>query len=219
MKYLDVRFRQPDWMLHPMQEVIRYDDVIRYEELLTWNLLPGEEVEYELFYVEADREPYEAAVESVESVRDYVITPIDEESFYVYACQETRPEDTLFRQAFADLHLLVVPPVVYDSEAALHMTIVGDGGDLRTLLENVPEEIDVTVNEVGEYDRRHGTVAGALTRRQFEVVEVAAELGYYEVPRKASLADVSAALDCAESTASTILRRAESRVMKALVER
>ncbi len=41
MKYLDVRIRQPDWMLHPMQEFIRYDDAVRYEELLTWNIQEG----------------------------------------------------------------------------------------------------------------------------------------------------------------------------------
>lgn len=219
MKYLDVRFRQPDWMLHPMQEFIRSTDVVRHEELLTWNLLPGADVEYELFYVEADREPYEAAVESVPSIREYAITPIDDDSFYVYACQETREEETLFRQAFADLHLLVVPPVVYDDEAALNMTIVGDGTDLQALLENVPEEIAVEVREVGEYDRRHGTVAGALTDRQFEAVEVAADVGYYDVPRSGSLAAVADELGCAESTASTLLRRAESRVMRRLVDR
>ena len=219
MKYLDVRFRQPDWMLHPMQEVIRYGDVIDYEELLAWNLLPDERVEYELFYVEADRDPYEAAVESVESVVEYTITPIDDDSFYVYACQETREEDRRFRQAFASRHLIIVPPIIYDDEAAMGMTVVGAGEDLRALVEGVPEEIDVTVEEIGEYDRRYGTVAGAMTDRQFEAVEVAAAVGYYGVPRDGSLADVARKLDCAESTASVLLRRAESRVMSRLVER
>ena len=219
MKYLDVRFRQPDWMLHPMQEFIREEDVVEYEELLTWNLLPEEAVEYELFYVEADRERYVPAVESVESIVEYTLTPIDDDSFYVYACQQTREEDRRFRQAFANLHLLVVPPIVYDSEAALHMTVVGAGEDLQMLVEGVPEEIDVTVEEIGEYDRRHGTIGAALTDRQFEAVRAAAEVGYYEVPRSGSLADVVARLDCAESTASTLLRRAESAVMGRLVER
>ena len=219
MKYLDVRFRQPDWMLHPMQEFIRYEDVVKYEELLTWNLLPEEAIEYELFYVEADRERYVSAVESVESIVEYNLTPIDDESFYVYACQQTREEDQLFRQAFADLHLLVVPPIVYDSEAAMNVTVVGAGEDLQTLVANVPEEIDVEVEEIGEYDRRHGTIAGELTDRQFEAVEAAAAVGYYEVPRTGLLADVAAELGCAESTASTLLRRAESAVMGRLVER
>ena len=219
MKYLDARFRQPDWMLHPMQEFIRSEDVVEYEELLAWNLLPEESVEYELFYVEADRERYVPAVEAVESIVEYNLTPIDDESFYVYVCQQTREEDQLFRQAFADLHLLVVPPIVYDSEAALNVTVVGEGEDLQALIENVPEAIDVLVEEIGEYDRRHGTIAGGLTDRQFEAVGAAADVGYYEVPRLGSLADVAARLDCAESTASTLLRRAESAVMGRLAER
>lgn len=219
VKYLDVRFRQPDWMLHPMQAFIRYEDVVEYEELLSWNLLPRESVEYELFYVEADRERYVPAIEAVESVVEYNLTPIDDESFYVYVCQRTREEDQLFRQAFAERHLLVVPPIVYDAEAAMNLTVVGAGEDLQALVATIPEEIDVEVQEIGEYDRRHGTIAGGLTDRQFEAIEAAADVGYYDVPRTGSLADVATRLGCAESTASTLLRRAESAVMCRLVER
>jgi predicted DNA binding protein len=56
-----------------------------------------------------------------------------------------------------------------------------------------------------------------LTNRQLELVETAAELGYYAVPREASLEEVAAEVDVARSTASTVLRRAESNVMQALV--
>ena len=50
-------------------------------------------------------------------------------------------------------------------------------------------------------------------------VETAAELGFYEVPREAGVAEVAAALDCADSTASTLLQEAEARVMRRLVGR
>ena len=77
--------------------------------------------------------------------------------------------------------------------------------------------LDVDVLEVGTYDRRLGTVTGGLTDRQFEALETASELGYYAVPREASLSDVAAELDIAPSTASELLRRAESRVLPRLV--
>lgn len=217
MKYLDVRLYQPDRMLHPMQEFIRYEDAVQYEELLTWNLIPDAPIEYELFYVEADEERYRAAIDAVESVCEYTITPIDADSFYVYACQETRPEDTRWRGAFAELNLVVVPPISYDEEAAMRITIVGVSEDLRVLLENLPDEVETTINGVGEYDRRRGTLAGGLTDRQYETVEVAADLGYYDVPRNASLAEVASELSCAESTASTHLRKAEATLVLRVV--
>lgn len=217
MRYLDVRLRQPDWMLHPMQEFIRNEDVVRYEELLAWNLLADEGIEYELFYVEADREPYEDAVRAVSSIRDYEIEPIDDASFHVYACQETREDDVRWREAFAALNLVVVPPVVFDRDAAMHFTLVGAGEDLRTMLENVPDEIDVEVTEIGSYGRRSG-LSGRLTERQREAIEIAFELGYYEVPRESSLAAVARALGCSESSASVLVRRAEAAVMERVVE-
>lgn len=207
-------------MLHPMQEFIRDGDAVRYEELQAWSGVTGDRnIEHELFYAEADREAYEAALSAVDSVRWYDLTPIDDESFYVYVSQETRPEDVAWREAFADLNLVLAPPVVYDEDAAFHMILVGPGEELRTMLSDLPEEIDVTVKTVGEYDRRHAPVAGELTTRQLEAVETAAELGFYEIPREAGVEDVADELDCAPSTASDLLQRAESGAMRRLVER
>lgn len=205
-------------MLHPMQRFIRHEDVVTYEELLTWNLRADKPVEYELFYVEVtDLDRYRAAVDRVDSIRWHRINPIDDGSLYVFACQETREEDVSLRRAFADLELVVVPPIVYDEEAAMRVTIIGQGDDLTTLVESIPGDIEVTIEEVGEYDRRHARVVGRVTDRQFEAIESATDLGYYDVPRTASLADVATELDCAESTASNHLRKAEAAIMSRIV--
>ncbi len=219
MKYLDARLRLPDAMLHPMAAFVRHEECVRYEELLTWTVRPEEGVEYELFYVEADLEPYREAVEEVESIVEYELTPIDEGSAHVWVCEETRPEVRSWRRAFEDRRLVVVPPVRFDRDAAMGMTVVGSGEDIRELLDAVPDAVEVTVEEVGTYDRRGGTTVGALTDRQLEALRTAVELGYYEVPRRATLADVADALGCAESSASVLVRRAEGSVLSRVVGR
>ncbi|WP_435318950.1 helix-turn-helix domain-containing protein [Haloarchaeobius sp. TZWSO28] len=218
MRYLDVRIRQPDWMLHPMQSFIRHEDVVQYEELLTWNVQREQGIEYELFYVEADREQYEPAIDAVDSIHWYDLTPVDDGSFYIYACQDIRDIDVEWREAFVALNLLVLPPIVYDTEAAMRMTVIGSSEDLQTMLDGLPDEIDVTVNEIGEFDARHPRLAGSMTARQREAVSLAVDLGYYDVPRTGSLEAVADALDCAPSTASNHLRKAEAAVMRRLVE-
>ena len=219
MKYVRVRLRQPDRMLHPMQQFIRDEDVVRYEELLTWNFQVGDDVEHELFYVEApERDRYVAQLETVDSVRWYDLTPIDDVSFYLYVCQETLEERMAWRQAFAALDLVVVPPIVYDQDARFYMTIVGRGEGIETVFDGLPADFEADVLEIGEYDRRHAHIAGDLTDRQFDAVRAAVEAGYYEVPRDGDLAAVADALDCAESTASNVLRRAEASVMARLVD-
>jgi len=55
-----------------------------------------------------------------------------------------------------------------------------------------------------------------LTDRQQEAVHAALEHGYYEVPREGTVEDVAATLDCAPSTASNHLRKAEARLVEAV---
>ncbi|WP_252699171.1 helix-turn-helix domain-containing protein [Natronosalvus vescus] len=215
MRYLDVWLDQPDWMLHPMQLFIRQTDVVACEELLAWTILDERDLEYELFYVEADLERYRPALDAVDSVRSYTIAPIDDGAFHLYVCQETRSEDASWRAAFSERNLVVVPPVRFDDRARMGLTIVGEGVDLQQLLEDMPPEIGVHVEEVGRFDRRGGALAHSLTDRQLEVALAAFECGYYDVPRRASLADVAEELEVAESSASVTLRRAE----RALLER
>ncbi|WP_435358898.1 helix-turn-helix domain-containing protein [Haloarchaeobius sp. DFWS5] len=218
MRYLDVRLRQPAEMLHPMQTFIREEDAVEYEELRAWNVVPGRGVEYELFYVVADLAAYRTAIDTVDSIRWYDITEVDDDSFYVYVCQETRDADAAWREAFTALNLIVVPPVRYDAEAAMRMTVVGAASDLQAMLDGLPETIEVEVKEIGEFDSRFQRLAGAMTDRQREAVEVAVDLGYYDVPRAASLEAVAHELDCAPSTASNHLRKAESRVLRRVVD-
>ncbi|MFC7132408.1 MULTISPECIES: helix-turn-helix domain-containing protein [Salinibaculum] len=219
MKYLDFRLRLPDEMLHPMQEFIRTDEAVRYEEMLAWRVRPDEGIEYALYYVEADLEPYRAATRDIETTIDCRISPIDDVSAHVWVCEETRPETRAWRDAFADRQLIVVPPIRFDEEAAMEMTLVGDGGDINETLDTVPDVVDVTVKEIGTYDRRGGTLAGTLTDRQLAAASTAVRLGYYEVPRAATLADVAEALGCAESTASVLLRRAERDLLSRVLDR
>lgn len=207
-------------MLHPMQRFIREKDVVLYEELVTWNIRPQTAIEHELFYVETtDPSQYLAALEQVDSTRWHRVARITDNSLYVFVCQETREEEVVLRRAFGRLELVVVPPIVYDREAAMEMTIIGTSKDLGTLVDSLPGQIEVTIEEVGEYDRPNARATSALTDRQFEVLRTAIDIGYFEVPRKASLADLAAELDCAESTVSVTLRKAEATVLSRIIER
>ena len=132
-----------------MQAFIRYEDSVRYEEMLAWRTRPDKGVEYALYYVEADLESYREAVDEVETIIKCRITPIDDASAHVWACEEIRPETQAWREAFADRQLIVIPPVRFDDEAAMEMTIVGDGVDMHQMIENIPPPVDVTVNESG----------------------------------------------------------------------
>lgn len=216
MKYLEVRVDMPAWARHPMQEFCRCSSAMGRVELITWNTT-SEDAEYAFFRIEGDVDAYRRRIEAVESIRRYNLTPIDDGSFYSYVVQEPREAERRWRQAFLRRNLVVVPPIVYDADARMLLTVVGDQDDLQALVDGFPEGFDLTVEGVGDYDDRRRTLAANLTDRQLEAVRVAVELGYYAVPRDAGLAAVADALGCAESTASKHLRKAETRVMTRLV--
>ncbi|WP_231990825.1 helix-turn-helix domain-containing protein [Natronobacterium gregoryi] len=52
-----------------------------------------------------------------------------------------------------------------------------------------------------------------LTARQQETFQTARELGYFAIPREASIEDVADELGCAPGTASEHLRKAQQRVV------
>jgi len=209
-------------MLHPMQRLVREEGIVQRDELQAWNVEPSPEgvVLYVLFYTEVtDSARYLEALEEVDTIREYDVTHLAEDAMYVYVREDAREVDQRFFTAFSALDLVVVPPVIYDEAAGMRMTVVGTGESLQTLLEGVPSGTETTVHEISEYDHRAGTIAGALTDRQREAVTVALEVGYYDVPKTGSLADVAAELGCAKSTASLHLQKAQSAVMERLVDR
>jgi hypothetical protein len=56
-----------------------------------------------------------------------------------------------------------------------------------------------------------------LTDRQHEALRIAYELGYFEIPRGASLEDIAAELDIAPSSVSERLRRAQTQLIEETV--
>ncbi|WP_135826600.1 helix-turn-helix domain-containing protein [Halorussus ruber] len=58
-----------------------------------------------------------------------------------------------------------------------------------------------------------GPADDLLTDRQLEVLRAAAQQGYYETPRTATLTEVAESLDVSKATASDILQRAEGAVV------
>lgn len=201
-----------------MQSFIQQSDAIQREALWAWNHL-GDALTA-LFYVEGDIEPYREAIHGVDTIERFDLTPVGDDAFYTYVEEERRDVDQAWMQAFARPSLIVVPPVEYTSDGATLFNVVGSADDLQGLVADIPNEIIVSVDRIGEYDERHAAGTGpALTDRQQEAVIAALDAGYYDRPRRGSLADLADRLDCATGTVSELLRRAEHAALSSAVPR
>lgn len=217
MKYVRLTLRHPREMRNPMRSFIMEHDAMDRAELLNWNLSHADR-DYVLFRIVGEMDPYADAVEDAPLILDYELTPLDDASFYAYIEHEKRDVDADFRTAFAGTSVLVIPPITYTSDGAMCMELVGEADDMNTVMTGMDAAIDVSVEQVGDYDTPRMRLWSSLTERQQSALETAVEVGYYDVPREAGVEAVAEELDCAASTASTHLRNAESRIVRELVQ-
>ncbi len=210
MRYLRVRLGFSEQVRHPMHELLVTHPEMDREELWTWRFLG--DLPAMLFRVVGPIEPYRERIAEVDTISEFTLTPVTEDSFYAFVRATPTSEEWDWILAFARESIVVIPPVVYTETGTAVFEVLGDPDDLRALLAGLPERVDTTVEQLGEYYRRRDPET-LLTDRQREVVATATELGYYDVPRDATVADVAAELDITDSTVSTHLRKAESAVM------
>lgn len=102
-------------------------------------------------------------------------------------------------------------------ERGIQVSVVGSQDDISRGVERLGEVgIDARVERFADYQGPSAPL-DALTARQREVVRIAHDLGYFEVPRSATPADVAAELDIDPSTAGEHLRRAQANLMDHLL--
>lgn len=78
-------------------------------------------------------------------------------------------------------------------------------------------EGDITLERLRGYRPREGPL-DALTDRQRDVLEVALERGYYDVPRQASVREVATEFGLDDSTVAEHLQRAERNLLRTLFD-
>jgi hypothetical protein len=168
-----------------------------------------------VFYVEGDREAYVDQLAARPDVERFDVATGDDDGFYVYARVAHRVQDEVLLDAFDRDTVVVVPPIEFRADRTMRLTAIGPPDDLQGVLDDMPDGVDVDVQRVGTYGGRRG---GGVTDRQREALAAAWAVGYYDVPRDAGIDAVADELDCAVSTASDLLRRAESTLVGEVLE-
>lgn len=208
MKFLRVAIEYTEGTIHPMHAFVCESPHVEREVVIQEKIRNG--VTTMLLYVEGDLDAYTSNLETISAIEEYHVTPEGDEAFYLYVRETLRDQESRLAATFERETVMVVPPVEILSDRTIRLSLVGRSGDLQAVLDNLPEAVSVDVLQVGMYTKAFG---GLLTDRQREAIEVAWTAGYYEVPRAGGIELVADELGCAVSTASNLLRRAESRLV------
>lgn len=217
MRYLQLTLGSGGAVLHPLFSLLTDSDCVDGAWMLDWNAV-RRETTTTLFRVAGDTEPFATALDEHEVVLNHEVTASEDGTFYAYIHTEAVEMERKLWSAFSQKRSLLVPPLEYDTDGTVTCRIVGTAGELRAALSDIPSGIDVTVDRTGEFTGRLEDGAAVLTDRQLETVHVAIEIGYYEIPRRATAADVASRLGCTPSTASEHLRKAEARIVPVVID-
>jgi predicted DNA binding protein len=211
VKYLRVTLHHDRDAMHPMHRFVCDHGGYSDYRLIHWNYHRGANTL--LFHVRGDRDAYADRLHDVDRIETFELAAIDDDAFYVYVHESPSDLDASLLDAFARDSLVAVPPIEYRTDASMSLGVLGDPAVLQSTLDQVPDGIDVTVDRIGDDPPTDTTVGVDLTDRQRAAVRAGQRMGYYDVPREATVEDVADAIDCAPGTAAEHLRRAEARTL------
>ncbi|SDR15376.1 helix-turn-helix domain-containing protein [Natronobacterium texcoconense] len=220
MKSVRLTLQHGPETVHPMHRFVAEHDAFSRYRMVNWN--HANDHNALIFHVVGDREAYERQLAELDDpiTADVTAGEADTareegEPFYVYVREEPGELGEQLVAAFSRGSLVPIPPLEYRMDWSVRFGLVGEPADIRAALETVPAEIETTVERVGDY-RGGGSALERLTERQRKALRTARTLGYFAVPREASIEDVADELGCAPGTASEHLRKAQRNVMERL---
>ena len=130
---------------------------------------------------------------------------------FLYVIGFTAPDLSDGITEHADELVGTCDPDIHDAGAT--MSLVGAQDTIRDVIsEYVESGVSLDLRKLGEYSGPDRPME-QLTDRQREIVQLAYEKGYYEVPRSASTEDIATELGIDPSTVAEHLQRAERNLL------
>ena len=167
-----------------------------------------------MVYAEGDVGAFRDEVRGSPEVLDFETVSAGEGRFYAYLRNELSELSRRLFGTFTRGSLLVVPPLEYGGDGSVTLSMFGPIDEVQAAVEAVPSPFEVAVEEVSGMGAAPGLAETSLSARQREALEVAIDIGYYDVPRRGDTETVAARMGCSPSTAAEHLRKAESKVVR-----
>lgn len=116
-----------------------------------------------------------------------------------------------------EYELVLRMPFTFTGDGGLRVTLIGDDSEFQEAVDNLPDELDLEIEGIGDYQPHTRRLFSTLTERQQEVLGVAVREGYYEDPRQVSQRELAETLGIAPGTVSQTLRRIEANVFSEFI--
>lgn len=213
MRYVKIVLIPEAGGLHPAEERLRGETAVSEEAILQLNLLDdGTAVSLATHRGESER--LREILETSADVLDFeVLDTADGIQTYIHFDPNETTEALL--RLTREHEFVIDTPIRWDpdEDGAIQVGLIGDDDTVQQAIDDVPEGVRLELEQLSEYDPESQELSAMLTDRQREILDTAVEVGYYEVPRRATHEDIAAALDLSTTTVGEHLRKIEARLL------
>lgn len=212
MKRIQFSATYSERFVHPLHQQIIEGTSISRAELLMWS--PTEDATT-LFWFDGGREATENVIQSVDSLLVSNVVA-DTDGTYAFLRQDDYEFASALLDTIEESRVIFLPPVVFLETGAVQFEAVGETSALSTFHDELSELGELTIERVHDFERERSS--SRLTDRQEAALVAGVTVGYYEVPREGTTADIAAVLSCSTSTAGELVRKAEAAVIRNFTE-
>lgn len=164
-----------------------------------------------LYELQADPERLGSGLEAIPQVLSFDL--VGEESAFLYLHEEaTEPARTLLSEAQKS-EIVLDLPLEYTAEGTLRVTMMGSDAALRRTLGAIEDVVEVRLEKTGDYHPDTLHLASFLTDQQREILRLAVDRGYYDVPRNVTHREIAEASGLSQSTVAEHLQKVEAKIV------
>lgn len=217
MRYVKVVLIPENGDFHPAAAALNAEPSVTRDAILHLNLLnDGSAVALSQARGDADR--LREILDETDSIVRYDVSKAgDDLQTYVHF-RPSGPAKGLL-ELTRELELVVDTPVEFGADGSLRVSLIGEEDVVRRAIERVPDGVRLELEQLSDYDPELRELSSLLTERQQEILDAAVEVGYYEVPRRATHDDIARSLDLSTTTVGEHLRKIEARLLSELASR
>lgn len=202
---------------HPVWNLLTNSSFIERGAALQWNYT-GQSLGI-ILKIQGDKESFVNEIETFPEIADYELEPVESGLFFVYISDKMTGKVQAGFEIVSAYPVVVLPPVVFTESGKIACSFLGSQSQVQTVIDGIPDSISITIQEVtGMAGASHIlNFSSILTDRQWDALQAAYDLGYYDIPRKVGHEQVADAIGCAPSTAAEHLRKAESELVRLII--
>lgn len=210
MRYVKVALISESGDLDPVGQEIAADPSLTRESILHINRLNDGTI-VTLSQLRGDGKRLESILENADTVISYNVTSLrDGLQAYIHA-HPSNVANTLL--SITQEYEFVLDTPIEHGPDGLRVAMIGKEETVRQALENVPDGVRIELEQLSDYDPELRELSSLLTDRQQEILNTAADLGYYEVPRRSTHQDIADELGLSTTTVGEHLRKIEARML------